>query len=836
MMGRRSESTTGLTHEDKDRDSDGDEENESLLAKNRNNVLRTGSLSRMGKKLLNKKKTKADKAEADTEARLDAALDVLSHPRIRAKSLVSAAVVVVAQDNDFVGLSAVDAAERLRVQRQSCVIVLNADRTVRGIVTEQDLVRKVVAQKGPAPEDLAAIMTHDPVSLDVDGDRLSEYFERSLELMARQNFRHVPFVDCASCSYVGCVDIVGAIASGKASGLAHTLSFPAGKLVRVLGAVRSEVLAAGNLQSDSAGPEAIDQISADTCVYDAAACMRTQRLTSLLVVDNQGKSLLGILTESDIVRKVLARNADAATMQVSQIMTRRPMTARADINPYEGLRTMIERGFRHLPVQNDAGQVVTTLDILTLVKISFKAHHQPQGHSDDRGNDKVKDSSETLGQTASDGVNSFALAGEKEQEVCLENGKQKQEEEEEEEKEETHVHGLVSDAAMSERNIWNQVLSSNLPADHSSPFGDAADDTLSLDQSSCADENAVDVSFTDPVEVVDDNELTDVSTLISPRKDKEKQSVESASAPAPVTAQRALPRREKEAIEFVLASKFAEAITCLDAAIKEEAEADDVMLARLYTRRGHIKSCTGDLQGAFADLEKGLEYAESCQSTALAGEAASGLCEILIETGRYEAAAARLSSGVLQPTQEQECQSQLLREMQKFKDLGKDLFGARDFSGAVVAYTNALRALQSFQGLQKAKTDAEQEHARTLAILHSNRAACYQSLRDFRYAMQDAKAAIAADEAYGKGWTRLCACRAEKAQWKSCLEEARRGVTLLADCDPSATQQLRGIIQRAEAELQKERMVKLDAIKSLGQVLSAAGLQESSKVVSTDTN
>ena len=82
-------------------------------------------------------------------------------------------------------------------------------------------------------------------------------------------------------------------------------------------------------------------------VGEAATIMGERPAGSVLVMD--GERLLGIFTERDIV-KVLGQHSDAAVHPVSEWMTSEPMTIRADTPTAEALRTMVERGFRHLPV------------------------------------------------------------------------------------------------------------------------------------------------------------------------------------------------------------------------------------------------------------------------------------------------------------------------------------------------------------------------------------------------------------------------------------------------------------------------------------------------------
>jgi CBS domain-containing protein len=88
-------------------------------------------------------------------------------------------------------------------------------------------------------------------------------------------------------------------------------------------------------------------IEATTTVAEAATVMGERRIGSALVME--GDDLLGIFTERDIVR-ALGQHFDAAGHAVSEWMTADPLTIPATTPAEEALRTMLDRGFRHLPI------------------------------------------------------------------------------------------------------------------------------------------------------------------------------------------------------------------------------------------------------------------------------------------------------------------------------------------------------------------------------------------------------------------------------------------------------------------------------------------------------
>ena len=93
-----------------------------------------------------------------------------------------------------------------------------------------------------------------------------------------------------------------------------------------------------------AGPE--------TLVSKAAKLMASKNVGAVMVVE--GGRLVGILTERDVVFRVVARGLDAHKTAISEVMTPSPHTVHPDALFGYALLVMHDNGFRHLPVvEND---------------------------------------------------------------------------------------------------------------------------------------------------------------------------------------------------------------------------------------------------------------------------------------------------------------------------------------------------------------------------------------------------------------------------------------------------------------------------------------------------
>ena len=91
-------------------------------------------------------------------------------------------------------------------------------------------------------------------------------------------------------------------------------------------------------------------ISRDSSVFDAAELMCSSQLGCLVVVD--GEAPVGIVTERDIVRRVVAKRLPLDT-KVSEVMSKSLITVDPDASLKEAARLMSSHMIRRLPVSKD---------------------------------------------------------------------------------------------------------------------------------------------------------------------------------------------------------------------------------------------------------------------------------------------------------------------------------------------------------------------------------------------------------------------------------------------------------------------------------------------------
>lgn len=96
---------------------------------------------------------------------------------------------------------------------------------------------------------------------------------------------------------------------------------------------------------------AVFAVTPSVKVKTAAVKMRKNKIGALLVME--GRELLGIFTERDILTKIVAKGLDAADVEVQSIMTRKVIVIDPRRTVREAMQVVTERKLRHLPVVQD---------------------------------------------------------------------------------------------------------------------------------------------------------------------------------------------------------------------------------------------------------------------------------------------------------------------------------------------------------------------------------------------------------------------------------------------------------------------------------------------------
>jgi CBS domain-containing protein len=97
-------------------------------------------------------------------------------------------------------------------------------------------------------------------------------------------------------------------------------------------------------------------------VHEAACVMTRAGCGSVLVIDG-GTTMQGIVTERDLMTRVLAKALDPAKTTLASVMTPNPRCIGPDTKVADAVLIMIERGFRHLPVVAENGTILGVFSV-----------------------------------------------------------------------------------------------------------------------------------------------------------------------------------------------------------------------------------------------------------------------------------------------------------------------------------------------------------------------------------------------------------------------------------------------------------------------------------------
>ncbi|PUU79634.1 hypothetical protein B9Z19DRAFT_1100691 [Tuber borchii] len=267
-----------------------------------------------------------------------------------------------------------EAAQIMAAKREDCVLVTDDEDRISGIFTAKDLAFRVVGAGVDARDvTIAQIMTKNPLCARTDTSATD-----ALDLMVRKGFRHLPvmdenqdisgILDITKCFYEAMEKLERAYASSRKlydalEGVQSELgSSQPQQIIHYVEALRQK-MSGPDLQSVLDGnPPTV--VSVRTTVKDAAAMMKENHTTAVLVQDNG--SITGIFTSKDVVLRVIAAGLDPANCSVVRVMTPHPDFAPMDMSIQAALRKMHDGHYLNLPVMNEAAEIVGMVDVLKL--------------------------------------------------------------------------------------------------------------------------------------------------------------------------------------------------------------------------------------------------------------------------------------------------------------------------------------------------------------------------------------------------------------------------------------------------------------------------------------
>ena len=105
--------------------------------------------------------------------------------------------------------------------------------------------------------------------------------------------------------------------------------------------------------------------------FHAAQLMKSEDVGPIPIVsDRETRILKGIVTDRDLVLKVIAEARDPKTTPVEEVMTTNVATCRSDDDANQAIDLMEQRQVRRIPIVNDHGRlvgIISQADVATRV-------------------------------------------------------------------------------------------------------------------------------------------------------------------------------------------------------------------------------------------------------------------------------------------------------------------------------------------------------------------------------------------------------------------------------------------------------------------------------------
>ncbi|KAG9406978.1 cytochrome c oxidase subunit 1 [Aphanomyces cochlioides] len=279
-------------------------------------------------------------------------------------------------------------ARQMASSKKAALVVSGPSKQLVGIVTPKDVLLRVVGGGLDISRTVVAdIMTKNPESVDPSMTVLD-----ALHIMHENNFLNLPVVQSATSRIVGLVDVLSLSYGSFAKGSDEewltfwdmTLSAEeptpsvSGSIARIQ---RQPSQQEPILTVEALRPSKVTLLPDNITVSEAATRLRRARVEACIVVNASGE-VMGILTPTDVTRRVLAQDIDPAECLVSSVMTSSPTCVRTTDPATDALNLMLQGQFKHLPVIDPSGRVNGLLDISKCLQDAIAVMERSQTKAD----------------------------------------------------------------------------------------------------------------------------------------------------------------------------------------------------------------------------------------------------------------------------------------------------------------------------------------------------------------------------------------------------------------------------------------------------------------------
>ncbi|MDI6719342.1 MAG: CBS domain-containing protein [Methanomicrobiales archaeon] len=108
----------------------------------------------------------------------------------------------------------------------------------------------------------------------------------------------------------------------------------------------------------------------DARVSEIVRMMKDRNVGSVVITDQNRP--VGIITDRDVLLRIVAEKRDPEAVAVSEVMTRDPMVFPADISVHEAVQKMENKWFRRIPIVDGNGRLTGIVSIDDLMGLLIR--------------------------------------------------------------------------------------------------------------------------------------------------------------------------------------------------------------------------------------------------------------------------------------------------------------------------------------------------------------------------------------------------------------------------------------------------------------------------------
>ena len=284
-------------------------------------------------------------------------------------------------------LTVLQAAKKMQAASSDSALVVSADGQLKGILTDTDVARKVVAIGLPADTTpISQVMTASPQCVRATANAVD-----ALCMMVEKRFRHLPVLD-ANGAVVGVLDIAKCLydaisrlerhLSSASSALSSAVlaampnghrgggsaqQLVDGMVAKMFSPTLGDLLGAQDEKRAAAGEQYAAPSLMPTDSVQAAAALMSLRKSAVLVAPSAREAVLGIASPKDLLFRLVAQGLDYST-PIEDVMTRAPDTMNGSASVLQALHQLQYGGYRNVPVIGESSEALGVLDVLTLME------------------------------------------------------------------------------------------------------------------------------------------------------------------------------------------------------------------------------------------------------------------------------------------------------------------------------------------------------------------------------------------------------------------------------------------------------------------------------------